>query len=122
MRRIEREERAVTLRIGKRNMLFAYLCDVPAYDSPLWDRVLTALFFFAMGVVQVFAGLTGLYSSEAIVWIGTWMVIIPWKIRKCLGVKPDPELSDRIVDPRNRIAALDAIEQSRAEARSMRPG
>lgn len=119
MTRLNATERDTTLRVGWANVRLWTLWGRPAWDEPLWERLVVAAFFFLMGIVQVFAGLTGIYFSQAIVWIGFWMVHIPIKIEDWLGVERDPDLSKRIVDPRHRLAALEEIDRSKREARRL---
>ena len=118
MIRVGAEERARLLRLGKLNLRLHNFLNCPAYDDPLWDRLFTALIYFLMGIIESLGGVTGLYFSEAVVWLGCQHAIATCKIEDWLGTEKDPELSQHIVDPRNRMAALDAIERSRDVARS----
>jgi hypothetical protein len=120
MRHLDPAARRNTLCVGKLNISFSYLRNDRALDDPLWERLLTAFFFFLMGIVQVYAGLTGVYYDQAIVWIGGWMIITTGKIERWLGVKTDPDLSRRIVDPRHKAAALEAIDKSMRLAKGLR--
>lgn len=78
-----------------------------------WEKPSYAVTYFCMGIFETFAGLTGYYVEGVIPRLGFYHVMFDSWLEKMLKIKRDPELSQRIVDPRFEIAALEAIEESK---------
>jgi hypothetical protein len=88
--------------------------------EPLLLKILRAAIYFAMGIVETLGGLTGYYIEGVVPWLGERHITVSIMAKEWLGIKRDPELSQRIIDPRNRLAALKVIDESMRKARRQR--
>ena len=108
--------RIQTLRVGLWGLVLHSLWRKELEHEPLLLKILRATIYFAMGIVETLGGLTGYYIEGVVPWLGEWHVTLQIMVEDWLGIKQDPELSQRIVDPRNRLSALEAIDESMRQA------
>lgn len=113
----DRDTRIAQLRMGLMEISLSPLWSRKRRFDPWWERLAACPFVFCMGPVNLFSAITSVYFGEAIQWLGCQHVSFKILIEDTFRVEVDPEMSKRIVDPRHRLAALDAIEQSMARAR-----
>ena len=117
MTRLTWPERRNMLRLAGRLMCFGYMWRGRIYEDPLWKRFMVSLRAFVIGLPKLVGALIGQYHPDAVIPLYCWLLGLDTHIEKFLGIhKPS---DGRIVDPRHRAAALEAIEESRAAARRM---
>lgn len=110
--------RLAQLQMARSELLCHPLWSKKYLSDPLWERLIACPFVFLMGWINLLSGMTGLYFGEAVSWLGWQRVCLKCWVEDVFGIETDPELSQRIVDPRHRLAALDAIEKSQDTLRS----
>lgn len=83
-KRLSRDERKQTLRIGLLGISFSSLWNGPS-RLEWWEQPSFMVIYFIMGIFEVFGGVTGYYPEGVIPRLGAWHACFDVWLMRALG-------------------------------------